>query len=1200
MRGETLPDDLPRVGDYRLIRRLGAGGMGQVWLAEHVETGRRFALKTLHPDAPLDIRERFEREVAAHARVDKHPNVVRIHHLGTDGGRPWMILDLMSGGSLEDRLREGPLPPEDLDRLARELASGLAHLHSHGVLHRDLKPANVLFDDEGRARIADFGLARLGAESGLTVTGEVLGSPSWMAPEQVDGDHRRHSKATDIYGLGAVLYHAATGLPPFLGGSVISTMAMVLNDAPRPPSELEDGISPVLNAAILRCLEKAPSRRFASAGELLVTLEKDEVPRSGRALWIVAALGLLMLLVVGTELVRPGTFPVMRARLRLPRELFVDGRRVRIEGEAGVALGSARVRSLNGSAEVGADGRFRLEVQPRPRAQRVQVTVTGLFTKTRGTIALIRDREPPTLTLRVPGRPEPLLGESLTVLDTRTTLALRADDRSAGLTLAVGDDEPVELRPGEARMLALDLGESFEQTLDLRVADRSGNVARRRVTVRRPQTLLEAFPSDGRREPPRLDDPLPPGVRESWLISKTVRIPRGLRVLVPSGVRLRFQRARIRCLGRLELAGSEDAPILLEPLGEGDFGGVVVHGPDARLTARHATFREGGPILVPGLSLDEDSDGGAIYAHGGASVVLEDCAFEACRVANRGGAITILEPGTSLLARRCRFTVNSASESGGAVAIGHGGRGLIEESRFLRNRAKVGAGLLVLGHGGPRKEELVLTRVELRSCHFEGNRARTEGGAIQLYRRSRLKVTGTRFEANVSGCLGGAIAIFNDGEDKEGESAAARFDSEDGMELYAAELIDCGFHKNEAGPSPNAEPKDRFGFGGAICAIGPGRIDLTDCRLGGNRAGAYAGAIGISGLHFPRIEGPRELRLAESRVFPWQVGPAQQLLLEQRLGQLPDLGDALYFNESLPPQGRLHLTDCELADNTAGLSGGALLAALLTRVELNNCTLTNNRARLEGGAVAATGEAVLGRRGRDWTSTVLLPLPLRHDGARYTTLRVRGGRFRDNTAVTEGSRVLSRGGAIALGGGVRLGVFRAEFTGNRASTLGGAIGSHVGHGLIAIVGCRFADNESGWAGGAVGLAPKRIGPLEVFLRDSGFTGNRATWAGGAVGMLRGVHLRMTDCRLTGNRAKTAGGLLLSRGVKIDKPAKNDTLLAPTLEMSGCTITGNTVTKSSPSGADVTLSEVAPPPNLREINRIEHCDSYAIIGWRRRR
>src|SRR5712671_5621234 len=173
-------------GRYRLDEMLGRGGMSEVWAATDTELGRRVALKLLAPDADT---ARFDREARAVASLG-HPNITQLYDYGQEDGRPYMVLEYLPGGTLEERLQDGrPLPDRETMQIAAELASGLAHAHSRDVVHRDLKPANVLFDEEGRAKLADFGIARMAAGEGtLTDAGTVLGTAAYIAPEQAAGE----------------------------------------------------------------------------------------------------------------------------------------------------------------------------------------------------------------------------------------------------------------------------------------------------------------------------------------------------------------------------------------------------------------------------------------------------------------------------------------------------------------------------------------------------------------------------------------------------------------------------------------------------------------------------------------------------------------------------------------------------------------------------------------------------------------------------------------------------------------------------------------------------------------------------------------------------------------------------------------------------------------------------------------------------
>ena len=247
--------------------------MGVVYRARHLETGQVYALKTLLVGADEQARARFEREGLGQARVDRHPNVVRVHAAGEASGQAYLVLDLVSGGDLAARLKQGPLAPRAAAQVGLELARGLAHAHAHGVLHRDLKPANVLFDELGRAKLVDFGLARLLGEGTLTQTGQVMGTPAYMSPEQADGE-KGVGPATDVYGLGAVLFAALTGFPPFAGGSVAELLVQVFRTRPVAPSLHQPEVPPALDAICARALEKEPADRYASMNELADALEQ--------------------------------------------------------------------------------------------------------------------------------------------------------------------------------------------------------------------------------------------------------------------------------------------------------------------------------------------------------------------------------------------------------------------------------------------------------------------------------------------------------------------------------------------------------------------------------------------------------------------------------------------------------------------------------------------------------------------------------------------------------------------------------------------------------------------------------------------------------------------------------------------------------------------------------------------------------------
>lgn len=269
------------IDQFQLVRQLGSGGMGTVYLARDPRTGAEVAIKGLSLGADPELLLRFQREGEAQARVDAHPNVIRVHSAGHAKGRAYIVMDVALGGDLEDRIRRGPLPPEEAATVTLSLARGLAFAHDRGVLHRDLKPANILFDERGTPRLVDFGLARLADAESLTQSGQVMGTPSFMAPEQARGEPV--DARADVYGLGAVLYAALTGRPPFSAGSVLATLMLVTKGPPTPPRDLEPDVPLALEAICLRALAKAPGDRQPSATALAEELERflagEDAPR---------------------------------------------------------------------------------------------------------------------------------------------------------------------------------------------------------------------------------------------------------------------------------------------------------------------------------------------------------------------------------------------------------------------------------------------------------------------------------------------------------------------------------------------------------------------------------------------------------------------------------------------------------------------------------------------------------------------------------------------------------------------------------------------------------------------------------------------------------------------------------------------------------------------------------------------------------
>ncbi len=301
-----------RFGSYEMLEKVAEGGMGVVYKARQLNTGRVVALKLIRRGSfarPADV-ERFRVETRAAAALD-HPGIVPIYDVGEAGGQPYYTMAYVGGGSLQQLLAGGPLPPRVAAGLVRQLAEAVQYAHEHGVIHRDIKPHNVLLQ-RGEApapgatvaavrppaggsagsgtgtaagipqpRLADFGLARLvEGEGGVSVTGEALGTPSYMPPEQASGDRPRVGRATDVYSLGAVLYCCLTGRPPFQSANQLETLRQVREEEPLPPRRVNPAVPDELQTVCLKCLEKEPARRYASAAALAEDLRRywDDEP----------------------------------------------------------------------------------------------------------------------------------------------------------------------------------------------------------------------------------------------------------------------------------------------------------------------------------------------------------------------------------------------------------------------------------------------------------------------------------------------------------------------------------------------------------------------------------------------------------------------------------------------------------------------------------------------------------------------------------------------------------------------------------------------------------------------------------------------------------------------------------------------------------------------------------------------------------
>jgi serine/threonine protein kinase len=250
-------------GRYRLIEPLGRGAMSSVWLAQDEELGRKVAVKMLAGSAD---RARFEREARAAAALS-HPNISALYDYGEADGRPYMVLEYLPNGSLEDRLKGDPIPDDEALRLATEMAAGLAHAHERDLVHRDLKPSNVLFDGEDRAKIADFGIARMGGSGTLTEAGTVLGTAAYISPEQASG--RPAGPASDVYSFGVILFRMLTGRLPFVSTTAMELVRMHRDDPPPSVGELRADAPARLESITAAALAKDPADRPADGGALL-------------------------------------------------------------------------------------------------------------------------------------------------------------------------------------------------------------------------------------------------------------------------------------------------------------------------------------------------------------------------------------------------------------------------------------------------------------------------------------------------------------------------------------------------------------------------------------------------------------------------------------------------------------------------------------------------------------------------------------------------------------------------------------------------------------------------------------------------------------------------------------------------------------------------------------------------------------------
>jgi serine/threonine-protein kinase len=277
--------------------------MSSVWLAQDEELGRRVAVKMLAQSAD---RARFEREARAAAALS-HPNICLLYDYGEADGRPYMVLEYLPNGSLEERLKDGLLPDDETMRLATQIAAGLAHAHERGLVHRDLKPANVLFDTEDRPKIADFGIARMGGSGTLTEAGTVLGTASYISPEQASGQPA--GPASDVYSFGVILFRMLTGRLPFVSTNAMELVRMHRDDEAPSVADIRTDAPARLESLCAAALAKNPADRPADGGALV-----RELRGTGGDATVIFTPEALPTAAAATQVLRPTQQPPRRGR----------------------------------------------------------------------------------------------------------------------------------------------------------------------------------------------------------------------------------------------------------------------------------------------------------------------------------------------------------------------------------------------------------------------------------------------------------------------------------------------------------------------------------------------------------------------------------------------------------------------------------------------------------------------------------------------------------------------------------------------------------------------------------------------------------------------------------------------------------------------------------------------------------------------
>ena len=366
-------------GDYQILDRIAEGGMGIVYKARQMTLNRTVALKMIRSGefAEEEEKQRFYAEAEAAANLD-HPNIVPIYEIGEHQGQYYFSMAYVEGSSLAELIRAHPLPGKNAARYVKILAEAIEYAHKHGILHRDIKPSNVLVSVSDEPRVTDFGLAKqINRDSDLTASGQVLGTPSFMPPEQAMGDQKNIGRQSDVYSLGALLYALITGRPPFQADTAVGTIMQVIEGEPVAPRQLNPEIDRDLETICLKCLQKEPDRRYASCQDLaddLVRYQRGEPikarPISGPAkAWrwfkrnpVVAGLTAATLLILLIGIVTTSYFAVSSSRYAHGLEQEIK----RSQMASNAILWDSAVRSFRDNDILGAErllGQVSLEYQ---------------------------------------------------------------------------------------------------------------------------------------------------------------------------------------------------------------------------------------------------------------------------------------------------------------------------------------------------------------------------------------------------------------------------------------------------------------------------------------------------------------------------------------------------------------------------------------------------------------------------------------------------------------------------------------------------------------------------------------------------------------------------------------------------------------------------------------------------------------------